>query len=92
MRQLRLIRFLKIIGAFFPIHIIFAQLKYNLISMFYWAFLFMLISGSFGKAFGVPYLFLSPEYLGDVSAWSFVLLGFSIDMFHPDTTTKRMNT
>lgn len=81
MRQLRLIRFLKIIGAFFPIHIIFAQLKYNLISMFYWAFLFMLISGSFGKAFGVPYLFLSPEYLGDVSAWSFVLLGFSIGGF-----------
>jgi hypothetical protein len=81
MRQLRLIRFLKIIGAFFPVHIIFAQLKYNLISMFYWAFLFMLISGSFGKAFGVPYLFLSPEYLGDVSAWSFVLLGFSIGGF-----------
>ena len=81
MRQLRLIRFLKIIGAFFPIHIIFAQLKYNLISMFYWAFLFMLISGSFGKAFGVPYLFLSPEYLGNVSSWSFLLLGFSIGGF-----------
>lgn len=81
MGQIRANRFFKIIGAFFPLHIIFAQLKYNLISMFYWAFLFMLISGTFGKAFGVPYLFLSPEYLGNVSSWSFVLLGFSIGGF-----------
>ncbi len=81
MSKLSEIRILNILRAFFPIQIIFAQLKYNLISMIYWAFLFMLISGTFGKAFGVPYLFLSPEYLGDVSSWSFALLGFSVGGF-----------
>lgn len=71
----------QIIGALFPIHIIFGQLKYNLISLFYWAFLFLVISGAFGSAFGVPYLFLSPEYQGTVSEWSFGFLGFSVGGF-----------
>lgn len=78
MRQTNL---LQIIRSFFPFLIIFGQIKYNLISLFYWAFLFLIVSDSFGSAFGVPYLFFSPEYLGEVNGYSFALLGFSFGGF-----------
>jgi hypothetical protein len=69
------------IRTFFPIQILFGHLKYNLISLFYWSFLFLIISESFGRSFGIPLLFFSPEYLGKVSVWSFALLGFAIGGF-----------
>jgi hypothetical protein len=43
--------------------------------------LFLIVSDSFGYAFGVPFLFFSPEYLGKVSYLSFLFLGFSIGGF-----------
>ncbi len=73
--------FLYAIGSFFPVHIVFSHLKYNLISLFYWTFLFLVVSDSVGSAFGVPYLFLSPEYLGKINSISFSLLGFSLGGF-----------
>lgn len=72
---------LQMIRSFFPIHLIFGLLKYNLISLFYWAFLFSVVSDSFGSAFGIPLLFFSPEYLGEVSTLSFALLGFAVGGF-----------
>ena len=72
---------IKIIRSFFPIHLIIGLLKYNLISLFYWSFLFLVVSDSFGSAFGIPLLFFSPEYLGDVSTVSFALLGFAVGGF-----------
>lgn len=69
------------IRSFFPVNILFGHLKYNLISLFYWTFLFLIVSESFGRAFGIPILFFSPEYLGKISIWSFSLLGFAIGGF-----------
>lgn len=66
---------------FFPIHLIFSQAKLNIVVLFYWAFLFAVINGFFGVSFGVPFLFLSPEYLGETSYMSFLLLGFSVGGF-----------
>lgn len=74
-------QFIKIVGSLFPIHILLGHLKYNLISLFYWVLLFLITADSLGSAFGVPYLFFSPEYLGEVNAWSFGLLGFSLGGF-----------
>jgi hypothetical protein len=77
----------KLIGSwysfrdFFPIHLIFSQVKYNLVVLVYWAFLFVVINGFFGVSFGLPYLFLSPEYLGETSYMSFLILGFSVGGF-----------
>jgi len=81
MDSMRQTSILQIIRSFFPVHILFGQLKYNLISLFYWAFLFLVISESLGSSFGVPYLFFSPEYLGSVNGWSFALLGFGFGGF-----------
>jgi hypothetical protein len=57
------------------------MVKYNLISLFYWVLLFSIVSDGFGGAFGVPFLFFSPEYLGEISPISFIFLGFGIGGF-----------
>ena len=69
------------IRSFYPIELLFANLKYNLVSLIYWYILFSIVNGGFGNNFGVPFLFLSPEYLGEVSVWAFIILGFSLGGF-----------
>lgn len=66
---------------FFPLHLIFSHLRHNLISILIWIFFFLVITDRFGYAFGVPILFYSPEYLGEVSPVSFALLGFGFGGF-----------
>lgn len=66
---------------FFPVHLFFSQIKHNLIGVLYWVLLFAIVSENFGAAFGIPYLFFSPEYLGETSYISFLLLGFSVGGF-----------
>jgi len=77
----RKMSFWKIIKSFFPLQLILAHLKYNLFSLLYWTLLFLIITDQFGSKFGVPILFFSPEYMGNVSPWSFLLIGFSIGGF-----------
>ena len=74
-------KILKFIRAFFPIQLLFGHLKYNLFSLFFWFILFNITSDSFGYAFGIPFLFYSPEYQGETSAISFSLIGFAIGGF-----------
>lgn len=69
------------IRFFFPLVLLFRHLKHNLIGLLYWVFFFGIVTDSFGRSFGVPFLFLSPEYQGDISFWSFSLLGFSFGGF-----------
>lgn len=75
------IGFKKAITQFFPFHLLLAQLKYNLLALFYWVFLFLIVSDKLGSAYGIPILFYSPEYLHDTSFWSFLFLGFAIGGF-----------
>ena len=74
----KLIGFVK---AFFPFQLITYQLKYNLFSVFLWTLLFLIISDSIGYSFGIPLLFLSPEYLGEVGPMSFLYLGLALGGF-----------
>lgn len=67
--------------SFFPFHLIGAHLKHNMFALLFWALLFLFVNDSIGSAFGVPYLFLSPEYLGSVSYMSFFFLGFAYGGF-----------
>ncbi len=60
---------------------IFGHLKYNLLALCYWLVLFLIVSDSLGSKFGLPYLFYSPEYHGEISWLSFLLMGFSIGGF-----------
>lgn len=73
--------FAEFIRAFFPIQLVLAHFKYNFFSIIFWALLFLIVNDSFGYYFGIPLLFLSPEYLGSVSPTSFYLLGFALGGF-----------
>ena len=72
---------LKLVRDFFPLVLLKGHLKYNFFGLMYWALLFAIIFETLGAHFGVPFLFFSPEYLGEVSLWSFLLLGFSLGGF-----------
>jgi len=72
---------LQVIRGFFPFRLIISHLKHNLFSLFFWLILFLIVSDSLGSAFGLNYLFLSPEYLGEVSGISFLLTGFALGGF-----------
>lgn len=72
---------IEFLRAFFPLRLLHAHLKYNLFLLLFWAFFILIVSDRFGYAFGVPLLFLSPEYLGSVSSWSFYLVGFAFGGF-----------
>lgn len=74
----RIFRFLR---TFFPFNLVFSQVKHNLVAIIYWVILFSIVSDSLGSAFGIPILFYSPEYLGDVSPISFGLVGFGLGGF-----------
>ncbi len=65
------------VRVFFPFVLFVHHLKHNLLGFFYWVFFFLLISDRVGVGFGLSYLFLSPEYQGNTSFFSFLLLGFS---------------
>ncbi len=69
------------IRAFFPFQLLTLQLKSNLFALLFWVLLFLIISNNIGVAFGIPLLFLSPEYLGEISPMSFLLLGIALGGF-----------
>jgi hypothetical protein len=76
-----MLRNIFLVRDFFPIRLLIAYVKYNFFGLFFWALLFAIITESLGSFFGVPFLFFSPEYQGEVSVWSFMLLGFSFGGF-----------
>lgn len=55
--------------------------KKNQLLLMYWVILGGFVTSSFGKKFGVPYLFLDPEYIGSVGFISFFLMGLSLGIF-----------
>ena len=65
----------------FPVQLLLNNFQRNLVLMLCWFLLFALVSGSFGKYMGIPYLFLDPEYLHKVNFRSFFILGMATGGF-----------
>jgi hypothetical protein len=59
----------------FPIQLLLNNFKRNHVLVLCWVILFAMITGSFGKYLGIPYLFLDPEYLNKVNFTSFFIIG-----------------
>jgi hypothetical protein len=59
----------------FPVQLFLNNIQRNHILMLCWVVLFAMITGSFGKYLGIPYLFLDPEYLNRVGFRSFFIIG-----------------
>lgn len=72
--------FIKLI-YFFPIQLLFVHIKKNQQLLLFWIMLFLTIYGKLGLKYGIPYLFLAPEYLGELSFASYFIVGFAIGGF-----------
>lgn len=66
---------------FYPLQLVLMTLKENLPFVFVWLFFFGFITRSLAAKYGVPYLFLYPEYLNHVGIRAYMILGFSCGGF-----------
>jgi hypothetical protein len=51
----------------FPIQLFLLHLRKNIALVGIWVLLSFIVLESFGKVLGIPYLFLDPEYLNEVT-------------------------
>ena len=65
----------------FPIQLFFLHLKKNIPLLLLWAILMLIILQKFGTVLGIPFLFLDPEYLNEVSWKGFFLMGVTFGIF-----------
>lgn len=65
----------------FPVQLLLMHLKKHQILLIFWVILWLCVTGQFGKLYGIPYLFLDPEYLGKVDYLSFSILGAAFGGF-----------
>ncbi|MEM8896267.1 MAG: patatin-like phospholipase family protein, partial [Bacteroidota bacterium] len=61
----------------FPIQLVLLNFRKNLALIAVWILLIVIVTGNFGQVFGVPYLFLDPEYLDAVGFTSFFFVGLT---------------
>lgn len=66
---------------FFPIQLLLLHLKKNHLLLFTWLLLFGYITENIGVKYGIPYLFLYPEYFGVVGFPSYAITGFALGGF-----------
>lgn len=66
---------------FFPFQLLLLHLKKNHLLLLAWLLLFGYVTESLGVKYGVPYLFLFPEYFGVVGFWSHLITGFALGGF-----------
>jgi hypothetical protein len=71
---------------FFPVQLLLLHLRRSWLLLGFWFLLFAMVGGFLFEPIGIPYLFKTPEYLGDVNFLSFfivgVVLGFFVMAFH----------
>lgn len=65
----------------FPLQLAIMHLKKNHLMLLYWLLLFGFVTQTLSSRFGIPYLFLDPEYMGKVSWVSFFIMGVSLGAF-----------
>ncbi len=70
----------EVILNFFPFQLLFLHMRKNILGLAVWALLFSFVGG-LSSRFGVPQLFLSPEYMGKVDNISFLIFGIGLGGF-----------
>lgn len=64
-----------------PIQLLFLHFRKYQVLLVFWFVLFSTVNGTFMNGFGADSLYLAPEYLGDVNAFSSAIVGISVGMF-----------
>ncbi|MEM9389040.1 MAG: patatin-like phospholipase family protein [Bacteroidota bacterium] len=65
----------------FPIQLLINHFKRNHVLLICWLVLFAIVTGNFGNYLGIPFLFLDPVYLNQVSFESYFLVGLTLAGF-----------
>lgn len=65
----------------FPVQLLVLHLRSNHVLLALWVLFLMLMSGLLASKLGFQYLLLDPEYLGEVSFWSFYIVGVGFGGF-----------
>ncbi|HVS97641.1 MAG TPA: hypothetical protein VHE54_14205 [Puia sp.] len=76
-----MMRILKAVYYFFPVQLLLLHLKKFQVLLIFWLILFSTLGGGFLRAYGADALFLTPEYLGDVSPISASIVGIATGIF-----------
>lgn len=76
-----MMRILKAVYYFFPVQLLLLHLRKFQVLLIFWLILFSTVDGGFLRAYGADALFLSPEYLGDVSPISASIVGVAMGIF-----------
>lgn len=76
-----MLKLLRSIYYAFPVQLLILHFRSNHLLIGMWIFLFFLIQGDLAPKFGIHYLFLDPEYLGQIDFWSFFFLGLAFGGF-----------
>ncbi|MFH1005725.1 MAG: patatin-like phospholipase family protein [Bacteroidota bacterium] len=66
---------------FFPIQLLFLHIKKNLLLLSAVGLLLGFITQNLAAAYGIPYLFLNPEYMDEVSPLSYFIIGLACGIF-----------
>jgi len=78
---MKLKTFLERVVYSFPVQLVIMHVKKNQLVLIYWVLLFAFVTQTISKRFGIPYLFLDPEYLGKVDYKSFFIVGITCGSF-----------
>jgi len=65
----------------FPIQLFLLHIRKNYLLLILWALLFAIVLEKFGMVLGIPFLFLDPEYLNQVSWQGFFFIGLGVGVF-----------
>ncbi|HEY4111491.1 hypothetical protein [Puia sp.] len=76
-----MMRILKTIYFFFPVQLLLLHIKKFQVLLIFWLILFSTLDGVFMQTYGAAALFLSPEYMGDVSPISTAIVGVAAGIF-----------
>lgn len=72
---------LKNLYYFLPVQLLIINLRKNQFILLLWILLFAIITSNFGNRYGLPYLYLDPEYLNKVDFWSLFIVGLAFGIF-----------
>lgn len=65
----------------FSFRLLLLDAKKNIPLLLFWVFVFAILTGNFANKYGVPFLFLGPEYFNEISVLSYFIIGFSVGGF-----------
>ncbi len=77
----RILRYFRYAIYSLPLQLLLLHIKRHPFLLLFWVILFASVLEVFGVSYGIPMLFLDPEYLGHVNFLSFLLVGLAMGGF-----------